>query len=94
MPVWIEPKGSKKIKLRAFVAYLHAMHDRCLVNLSAAQQDPTWYGHYSARADVFRQVAAHLEGIIDSGTRTHTPAPILCNVCGEPVPCAASRRTH
>lgn len=62
MPVWIEPKGSKKAKRVAFVAYLLAMKARIMVRGEAAYQsdDVELYRECLARAEVYNLVATQL----------------------------------
>lgn len=63
VPVWIAPRGSKKVKLAAFVVYLRAMRERAAYH-SRDTQLPEVRISAAARADVYALVADQLEKII------------------------------
>lgn len=63
MPVWIEPKGSRKVKQTAFVAYLREMRDRCVYSASGATT-AEYQATCIARSQVYDRVATQLEGLI------------------------------
>lgn len=63
MPVWIEPKGSRTVKLRAFVVYLRAMRDRNRYIVSESPDEIT-AERPQARADVYDLVATQLETLL------------------------------
>lgn len=63
MPVWIEPKGSRRHKLDCFVQYLRLMNERHIY-VASATQDEAHAERALAQAGVYGQVAQQLEALI------------------------------
>jgi hypothetical protein len=68
MPVWIEPKGSKQVKLQAYVAYLLEMEARAVYHGTQTNNPQTRLDCY-ARAGVYGLVATQLQDILGTAVQ-------------------------